>query len=294
MSDESVLCPQCGSTVKPGSGYCTACGKSLSGGPPTPPPSSPFAGWGSSAKAREALLMTMGRRQQTDIKISEYWILLPVVAVVASYVLGLISFIYYDMWAGLTVTIVGTIVAVILIAFLIFRLLKRRNEHMARESALRREIMDFFRFRGEEKGIGHLTDPYVQAMQAFDHGSLMHEEPQSALLWTILCLIPGINIVAIVLTLFWLTDFAPGHDRRFYGFVQNVNFAASQIGMGPLMPSAWKSISERSYVLYLIVSVLLPVFAIWWFYVLIKDLNDHFDNEWQFEDMLMAELKKVE
>jgi ABC-type transport system involved in cytochrome bd biosynthesis fused ATPase/permease subunit len=234
----------------------------------------------------------MGRRGQTDVKVPEYWILLPVVAVVASYVLGIISFMY-DVLAGILVTVIGTIAAVILIAFLIYQLLKRRNEHMAREAQLRRELMDFFRFRGEELGIGNRTGPYVQAMQAFDRGSLMHEEPQSALLWTILCLIPGINLVAIVLTLFWLTDYAPGHDRRFYGFVQNAHYAAEQTGMGPLMPGAWKSISERSYVLYLIISVLLPVFAIWWFYVLIKDLNDHFDNEWLFEDNVMAELQKA-
>jgi hypothetical protein len=272
---------------------CAACGTMVAGGPPVPPPTSPFAGWGSSARAKESLLLTMGRRQQTDAKISEHWIFLPVVTVVASYILGIISFMY-DVWAGIFVTVVGTMVAIILLAFLTYRLLKRRNEHMARESQLRRELMDYFRFRGEERGMANRTEPYVQAMQAFDHGSLMHEEPQSALLWTILCLIPGINIVAIVLTLFWLTDFPPGHDRRFYGFVQNAHFAGEQLGMGPLMPGGWKSIDERSYVLYLIVSVLVPVFAIWWFYVLIKDLNDHFDNEWGFEDRLMAELQKAE
>lgn len=236
--------------------------------------------------------MTMGRRPQTDIKVSEYWILLPVVAVAASYVLGIVAFLY-DVLLGLAVALVGTIIAIILIAFLIYRLLKRRNEHMGREAQLRRELMDYFSFKGEEMGIGSRTGPYVQAMQAFDRGSLMHEEPQSALLWTILCLIPGINIVAIVLTLFWLTDYAPGHDRRFYGFAQNAHYAAAQVGMGPLMSGAWKSISERSFVLYLIVSVLLPVFAIWWFYVLIKDLNDHFDNEWMFEDQLRTELQKM-
>lgn len=237
-------------------------------------------------------MMTMGRRKQTDVKISEYWILLPVVAVVASYVLGIVAFLY-NVLIGFLVAVVGTIIAIILIAFLIYQLLKRRNEHMAREAQLRRELMEYFRSRGEEMGISNRTEPYVQAMQAFDRGSLMHEEPQSALLWTILCIIPGINIVAIVLTLFWLTDYAPGHDRRFYGFVQNASFAAEQVGLGRLLPGAWKSISERSFVLYLVVTILLPVFAIWWFYVLIKDLNDHFDNEWLFEDILMAELQKA-
>lgn len=289
--DETVQCPQCGSAVQPGSGACTACGAKMQGAP-APPPTSPFHGWGSSARAKEALTATMGRRHRTDIKIPEYWILLPVVVVIASYVLGIVAFMY-DVFLGFAVALVGTIVGVFLLAFLIFRLLKRRNEHMAREAQLRRELMDFFRFRGEEMGAGQRVGPYVQAMQAFDRGSLMHEEPQSALLWTILCLIPGINIVAIVLTLFWLTDYAPGHDRRFYGFAQNAHYASEQIGMGPLLSGAWKSISERSYVLYLIISVLLPVLTIWWFYVLIKDLNDHFDNEWMFEDSLVVGLSKM-
>ena len=197
----------------------------------------------------------------------------------------------YDVLLGLAVAMVGTIVGVFLWRSL-SRLLKRAMSIWLMRPSSAAELMDFFRFRGEEMGTGQRVGPYVQAMQAFDRGSLMYEEPQSALLWTILCLIPGINIIAIILTLFWLTDYAPGHDRRFYGFAQNAHYASEQISMGPLLSGTWKSISERSYVLYLIISVLLPAFAIWWFYVLIKDLNDHFDNEWMFEDNLMSGLQK--
>jgi len=114
LSDEPVQCPQCGAAVQTGSGFCAGCGAKLSG-PPAPPPTSPFAGWGSSARAKEALIMTIGRRKQTDVKVSEYWILLPVAVVVASYVLGLIAFMY-DVFLGFLVTAVGTIVGIILLA----------------------------------------------------------------------------------------------------------------------------------------------------------------------------------
>ncbi|MBI0584462.1 MAG: hypothetical protein ISF22_09595 [Methanomassiliicoccus sp.] len=291
MNEMPNQCPQCSSTVRADATFCGVCGQDLTGGQAgTALVPSSYPGRGAPS-TKESLVATIGRRQSTDARISEYWMLLPVVAIVLSYVLAIIALLY-DPLAGLLVALIGTIVSVILVALLIYKLLRRRNDHMAREAALRRELIEHFRVRAEEKGTGPQTAPYVQAMEAFDRDSLIHEEPQSALLWTLLCIIPGINIVGIVLTLYWLTDYPHGHDRRFYGFVQNTNLAASQVGMGRLLPLAWKSIPDRSYVLYLIVTVLLPIFAIWWFYVLIKDLNDHFDNEWTFEDMLMAELKK--
>jgi hypothetical protein len=77
------------------------------------------------------------------------------------------------------------------------------------------------------------------------------------------------------------------------GFIQNVNLGDGQTGMGPLLPAGWKGVPNRSFVLYLIVTILISVFAIYWFYTLIIDLNDHFDNEWMFEDLLMAELHRT-
>jgi predicted permease len=238
-------------------------------------------------------MATIGRRAQTDERIQIYWIFLPLIAIVLAYVVGFSTlFLFGTFGMGFGIILGGSILAAALVAILIYKLLNRRNEHMVREATLRRGLIDYLRARAAEKGVGPQTEPYLQAMEAFDRESLMKEERQSPLLWTILCFIPFVNIVAIVLTLYWLTDFAPGHDRRLYGIVQNVNLAGNQVGMGPLLPPAWKSVPDRSYILYLIITILISVFAIYWFYVLIKDLNDHFDNEWMFEDQLMAELQK--
>lgn len=221
------------------------------------------------------------------------WIVLPILAVVLAYGLGLPSlFLSNSNWIGPTVIFSGVIIAVALVAILIYKLLKRRNEHMAREAALRRAVIEYFRATGASRGAEGRIGPYLQAMEAFDRESLAKEEQQSPLLWTILCFVPIVNIVAIILTLYWLTDFAPGHDRRLYGFVQNTNLAAGQLGMSPLLPPGWKSVPDRSFVLYFLITILLSIFAIYWYYVLIKDLNDHFDNEWTFEDALAAELNK--
>jgi hypothetical protein len=239
-------------------------------------------------------MATIGRRIQIDERISVIWIFLPFIAIILAYGVGISSlFLFSNSGTGFSIMIIGGILAVVLVGVLIYKLLNRRNEHMVREAMLRRGLIDLFRQTAVDQGTTAQTGPYLQAMEAFDHESLTREEQQSPLLWTILCFIPIVNIVAIILTLYWLTEFTPGHDRRMYGFIQNANLAAGQTGMEPLLPPGWKGVPDRSFVLYLIVTILLSVFAIYWFYVLIKDLNDHFDNEWMFEDLLMAELQRT-
>jgi hypothetical protein len=61
--------------------------------------------------------------------------------------------------------------------------------------------------------------------------------------------------------------------------------------MTVILPS-WKTLPERSFFIYLILTLLTcGLFLIYWYYVLIKDLNDHFGAQWQFEDQIAAQMK---
>ena len=52
---------------------------------------------------------------------------------------------------------------------------------------------------------------------------------------------------------------------------------------------SWKALPSRSFVLYFILSIVtLGIFEFYWSYVLIKDFNEHFKAQWQFEDSLMS------
>jgi hypothetical protein len=246
-----------------------------------------------SEQAKQRIMEAINRRGQTDEMIPTWWVFLPLFAVLLSMVFNFAGF-YVNIPGGFIVTTAVSLIVAIVVLLLIYKLLKRHNLHMAREAALRRGTIDFFKFKAEEKGVGPQVSQYTQAMENIDREGLGSEKPQDALLWTILCIIPFINYVAYILIGYWLTNFSPGHDRRFFAFAQNTQYAGTQIGMQNLLPPMWRPVPERSFLLYIILTIItLGLFAIYWVYVLIKDLNEHFQNQWEFEDALSREIQKV-
>jgi hypothetical protein len=297
MSANLNQCPRCNVAVQPGTRFCPNCGYDLIAAPPVAPTAGPTtpepAGHSLSEQAKQRIIETINRRGQTDEMIPVWWVFLPILAILLSVGISLAGA-FFNTAAGGFVTIGVSLIAAIVVLILIYKLLKRHNLHMAREANLRRGIIDFFKFKAEEKSAGSQVSQYTQAMEAIDREGLGSEKPQDAMLWTILCIIPIINYVAYILIAYWLTNFSPGHDRRFFAFAQNTQYAGNQIGMQNLLPPMWRPVPDRSFLLYIVLTIItLGLFAIYWAYVLIKDLNDHFSNEWEFEDALIRELQKV-
>lgn len=296
MINDTSRCPKCNALAQPGTRYCANCGNDLSVPQAAPAPmagAQPAQNWQASEQAKQRIMETISQRGHTDEMIPEWWVLLPILVVLLSVGVSIIGF-FYAPFASIFVTIGASIVSAIIILLLIYKLLKRHNLHLAREATLRRSIIDFFRFKGEEKGAGNQVYQYTQAMEGIDREGLAVEKPQDALLWTILCIIPIINYVAYILIAYWLTNFSPGHDRRFFAFAQNTQYAGNQVGMQNLMPPVWRPVPERSFILYIVLTIVtFGLFAIYWVYVLIKDLNEHFKNEWEFEDALVAQMQRI-
>ncbi len=302
MSANLNQCPRCNVSLQPGARYCPNCSYDLAAAPPMAPPSEPStsgpaatapSGYSLSDQAKQRIMEAINRRGQTDEMIPEWWILLPILVILLVTGFSFIG-IFVNIPAIVVISVAVSFIAPLLILILIYKLLKRHNLHMAREAALRRGIIDFLRFKAEERAAGYQVAQYTQAMETIDRDGLIVEKPQDALLWTILCVIPIINYVAYILIAYWLTNFSPGHDRRFFAFAQNTQYAGNQIGMQNILPQMWRPVPDRSFLLYIVLTIItLGLFAIYWAYVLIKDLNEHFKNEWEFEDALARELQKA-
>jgi hypothetical protein len=297
LINDTNRCPKCNAPAQPGTRFCANCGNDMSipqAAPAAMPTSGPqpAQGWQNSEQAKQRILETISQRGHTDEMIPEWWVLLPILSIILS--IGVSIALAFISPAGFLVTFGVGIIASIIVLILIYKLLKRHNLHLAREAALRRSIIDYFRFKGEEKGAGYQVYQYTQAMEGIDREGLAVEKPQDALLWTILSIIPIISIVAEILIAYWLTNFSPGHDRRFFAFAQNTQYAGSQVGMQNIMPPMWRPVPDRSFILYVILTIVtLGLFSIYWVYCFIKDLNEHFKNEWEFEDALVRELQRV-
>lgn len=304
MSAEMRRCPRCNAEVQPGNGYCANCGYGLSP-PSTEVPVRTSASWQSSEGAKARIIDIVHRRGQSDEILSEMWMLLPILAVgaslVAALLLGLRMFTWLTeggdpedwlgvAWLNFAVLMAVGLFSLVLFLILNYKLLKRQHEHIAREAALRRAIIDLFKAKAEEKGAGSSVYPYVQAMEAIDREGVFNEKQRDPLLWTLVPFIPLIGGILWYYSMWFLTEYTPHHDRRWVAFAQNVQYAGSQLGMklDPPRPA----VPQRSTILILILTVLFSIVAIYWYWVIITDYNNHFRAQWEFEDRLLREIQR--
>lgn len=81
------------------------------------------------------------------------------------------------------------------------------------------------------------------------------------------------------------------HDNRWNMFAQQTQYAMYKLGY-QVGPPYWAPLPNRSFALYLIVTIFIGLFIFYWWYVLIKDPNQHFKNQWYFEDQIAAALSR--
>lgn len=83
------------------------------------------------------------------------------------------------------------------------------------------------------------------------------------------------------------------HESREDRVLEDVDAMITSIGGTPL-PRRGESIPNRSFALYLILSVVtLGIFGIYWTYALIRDPNVHFREQARMEDELLSRLEQV-
>ncbi len=241
--------------------------------------------------AKGIILRAISGRGATDEMLSTTWILIPVIGLALVLGLLLISFLTPYPLGVLIILFVILALAVVVLVFLLiltYKLIKRQSDHIGREAQMRRALIDYLRTMGEEKKVSNGIGPYISAMDAIDKEMSFNEKARDPFLWTILSIIPFVNWYV----LYFLTDFTYDHDRRLNAFAQNAQMAGAQIGVILAQPN-WRPVHERNFILYLILSVLTGLFYVFWYYVLIMDMNDHFTNEWLFEDQLAREMQRT-
>jgi hypothetical protein len=231
-------------------------------------------------------------RGSTDEVLSEVWAFIPLISVILIVaVTSVLAFTITDFYLYTGVTVGIGLVAQILIVILIYKLFNRNNMHNRRESMLRAATVDMFKRRAAEKGISQSIASQIQTMESINYESRAYEPERSAALWAILPILPLVGWIFMLIALYYLTSYPPGHDRRWHAFTQQAQYAGSQLGMNMVLPS-WRSLPERSFIIYFILTIVtLGLFMIYWYYVIIKDMNEHYRSQWQFEDQLLREIQ---
>jgi predicted permease len=115
------------------------------------------------------------------------------------------------------------------------------------------------------------------------------ETEKSAVLWAILSAI--IFIASWYVYYFLMKDFYK-HERREDTFFEDVSRVLGKSGVTFAPPRRMKPIPDRSFILYLIVTIITAgIFGIYWLYVLLMDPNEHFKYHIGLEDELLKVLE---
>jgi hypothetical protein len=272
--------------------YCPKCRHEFDVGPPsypTQPVPPPFT-YPDEEYAKKQIMNAAYMRTRTDEVMSFGWILLPVIGY-AAYFTILMATLLLD--AGLFVfgimcfSIIGVMVVMSIIYFLLYyKLINRRNEHFKRDMMLREGVIQFIHNRSYKTSRVYEVSADVGALQSIHSFAISEENEKSAVLWAILSLfVPFIGLYVM----YFLTKDPGIHDSRQASFIRYVSSALHKLGI-TVQPS-WKTIPQRSAILYLVLSLFIPFFFIYWFYVVIKDLNNHFSSQWVFENSLVNALR---
>jgi uncharacterized membrane-anchored protein len=234
--------------------------------------------------ARAQIQESVRARPQTDKILSPLWILAPVLGIVVALSLIVLAF-FIDPALVLGLIVAALFVPAIIFAVILYYLINRMTDHFVRESNLRRGVIQYLRAKAEQEGKGPSIASEIATMQSVHAEADASDGQKPAVLWTILAVV--VPIVGLYV-LYFLTKYPYEHDARWRAFSQQVQAAGSKLGLITVAPS-WKSIEKRSFFVYLILTVLTAgTFALYWYYVLIQDPNQHFRAQAQFEDVFLA------
>jgi len=296
----NVLCPRCRHSFQinlPDPNrtyrtYCPKCRYEFDIGPPTYPtqPATPPFAYPDEESAKRQIMNAVYMRTRTDEMMSFGWILLPVIGH-AAYFTILIAILLSDMGffvlGVMCFSIVGVMIVMSIIhVILYYRFIKRRNEHFRRDAMLREGVIQFIHNRSYKTSRVYEVSAELGALQSIHAFARSEENEKEAILWAILSVI--VPFIGLYVMYFLTKD--PGiHDSRQNSFIRYASSALHKLGI-TVQPS-WKTIPQRSAVLYLVLSLFIPFFFIYWFYVVIKDSNNHFRTQWVFEDSLVNALR---
>ncbi|MCW4015925.1 MAG: DUF4234 domain-containing protein [Candidatus Bathyarchaeota archaeon] len=173
--------------------------------------------------------------------------------------------------------------------FLNYLLVNRRATHFKRQKFLSEDIISTIDYLAKTKDIS--VDVNLSSLQRTLREANYEETEKSAILWSILsAFVPFIQLYVYY---FLVKDFYR-HEHREDGFWVDASGALNTLGVNFSVPQRIKPMPYRSFVLYLILSIVTAgMFAVYWLYVLVKDPNEHFKAHIQAETQLLTALESV-
>ncbi len=177
-------------------------------------------------------------------------------------------------------------VVLILVAFLIFKLVKRRNAHFNRQILLQEDLVSIARELASKKGVD--VSVLLNNMERSVREGRLDEIEKNATLFSLAGLMAP--LLWIYVAYFLMRDFFK-HERREDLFINDMLRTFNTLGVPINFPYRNPPIPERSFALYFVLTLITgSIFGVYWVYVLVTDPNNHFRQQMLMEDTIMAQL----
>jgi nitrate reductase NapE component len=245
----------------------------------------------------ERLKQSVRMRDETDKVLSPLWAFVPLLFFAAAASIAVLGFLIWR-WqlparitiahaAFIAVIVLTGITGALLLLILIYKLIKRRNEHFKRHQLLEEDVVRALTSSAGKKRAK--IEDKLASIERSTREAKLYEKEESAFLWAILSFF--IPFVALYVAYFLMRDFYR-HERREDFFLEDLKKTAEPI-VALEMPRRFHSIPDRNVVLYLVLTILtVGIFGIYWLYTLIVDPNKHFSHQVAWEDELLSSLPK--
>jgi len=174
-----------------------------------------------------------------------------------------------------------------LLLYLVYMLIKRRNEHFKRHHLLEEDIVRVLSSSAGKKRAK--IEDKLASIERSTREAKLNEKENPAFLWAILCFF--IPFVGLYVGYFLMRDFYR-HEKREDFYLEDLEKTVGPITALEL-PRRFRSTPDRNIVVYLVLSIFtMGLFGIYWLYTLVVDPNNHFDHQVKWEDELLSSLSK--
>ncbi len=203
-----------------------------------------------------------------------------------------------DYWVGQRVTTdfvtdPGTAILLSLITcgiygiYIIYKLVQRRDEHFKRMAAVVDASVQQLRARAA--GREELIQQELSQLEWIRGQMLTMSSERGAAIWLLICIFTGIG--AYILYYLLMQDYAQ-HDTLEAQYFTVMSSALAKLGLAGSEAQAFRSVPDREFVTFLLLTlVTCGIYGLYWMYVMIKDLNDHFAAQYPWEDFIASSLR---
>lgn len=203
----------------------------------------------------------------------------------------------------------------ILFAYVLYRLVRRRNTHFGRQSMLYEDLEKAAREVSGKKGID--VSVQLNNLNLLRREAQLDETPRDPVLWSVILVFAAgfantfssfnltggpvstfgaalIPAFAMYYVYYFLMKDMFRHERREDWFFAEFTRIFAALGVNIAFPQRLSPIPDRSLIVYIILTIItVGFFGVYWVYVLISDPNNHFRYQSMVEDTIMAQVSPV-